>query len=226
MEVRVLKWLKPLIGILLIAISIGGLLFWEIKGRDAVLMEEIIVAKEDIDAGTKVNRNIFITVGISKENKIEGALTQSDIDDLQGKTASQLILKNDQISMKYFMQNEFYLKNNESIFVVDPGWIAMRSSSLRRGDLVDIYGADGRGVIGTFKVAFVKDSTEREIRDTGEEGLNRIENNLLERIDSTSMIDHIEIISTMSKYEELVDCATGVSPTALIIVQKGNLNDK
>lgn len=221
-----LRWLKPLIGILLIAVSIGGLLFWEICGRDALLMEEIMVAKEDILAGTKVVGNMFTTKGIPKENKLDGALLQDDIHLIQGKVTAQLILKNDQVSPKYFREDEFYLDTEESLFVLEPNWIAMRSSALRRGDVVDIYGADGRGVIGTFQVAFVKDSTEREIRDVNIEGKFKMEDKLLERTDSTSIIEHIEIIATINEYEELVACATGVTPTALIIVQKGNKYDK
>lgn len=219
-----MRWLKPLIGILLITLSIGGLLFWEIKGRDAVLMEEIIVAKEDIYADTKVSANMFSTSNIPKDNKIDGALTINDIGSIQGKVTAHLILKNSQVSPRYFRQDKLYLEKNESIFVIDPSWIAMRSSALRRGDVVDFYGADGRGVIGTFTIAFVKDSSEREVKDTSDEG--RIKNNILDRTDSTSAIDHIEIIATMSEYEDLLASVKGSSPTALTIVQKRSYYDK
>lgn len=221
-----MRWFKPIIGVLLIVASIAGLLFWEFSGRDAILMEEVIVAKEDILAGTKIESNMFITNGIPKENKLDGALLPNDIGSLQGKITAQLILKNDQISPKYFREDNFYLDKGESLFVVEPNWIAMRSSALRRGDVVDIYGADGRGVIGTFKVAFVKDNTEREVRDAGDEGRIKVEEKLLERTDSTSIIEHIEIITTISEYQELVACATGATPTALIIVQKESQYDK
>lgn len=201
-------------------------MFWEVKGRDAVLMEEVIVAREDIRAGAKMESHMFITVGIPRENKLEESLTSKDIDQIKGKVSSQLILKNNQISLRYFRQDDFYLNEGESIFVIEPHWIAMRSSSLRRGDVVDIYGADGRGIIGTFQVAFVKDNSEREVRDAGEAGQVKVENLLLERTDSTSVIDHIEIISTLNQYEELLACVTGDIPTSLIIVQKGEKIDK
>lgn len=212
---------KSMIGILLILLSIAGLFFWEWKGRETILLEEVLVAKEEIKKGTMVDGSMFIPKGIPKTNKLEEALVPGDMALIQGKVASQYIAENDQILVKYFRDNEFYLDRDESIYVIDPCWVAMRSSALRRGDIVDIYGSNGLGLLGTFRVAYVKDESEREVRNAVE-GEGGAASNILERTDSTSVIDHIEIISTFREYENLVNCVNGITPAALIIVQRGD----
>lgn len=212
-------------GIMLILLSVAGLLFWEWKGRETILMEEVLVAKETIQKGTAVTRSKFLIKGVPKENMLEEALTPDEWDRLEGKVASQLIAKNDQIILEYFRDNEFYLDQGESIFVIEENWVAMRSSSLRRGDIVEIYGTNGYGLLGTFQIAYVKDASEREVKNAGEGMMNSSGNDILERTDSTSIIDHIEIISSLSEYEKLSACVNGVTPAALIIVQRGEKID-
>ena len=112
----------------------------------------------------------------------------------------------------------------------------MRSSALRRGDIVYIYGTNGLGLLGTFRIAYVKDEAEREVKNAGEGSESNAGGgagygsesdtggDILARMDSTSVIDHVEIITTYQEYERLagsVGGADGATPAALIIVQKG-----
>lgn len=223
---KTLKHIKFILGILLILISISGLFLWEWRGRETIMMDQVLVAKEAIEKGTKVTSSMFVTKGVSRENKLSGALTPDQVNQFQGKEASQLIAENDQIIMEYFRDDEFYLDKDESIFVIEPTWISMRSSSIRRGDVVDIYGSYGGEILGTFQIAYVKDEAEREVRNADLE-LQRAANNdnILEREDSTSVIDHIEIITTYSEYEKLVSYVSGTTPATLIIVQRGDRID-
>ena len=108
------------------------------------------------------------------------------------------------------------MKKGESIFSLKPWWIHSRSSSLRKGDLVDIYDSTGKLYCGTFKVAYVKDEEEQEIIDAeGKKG-----EELLERKFSTGVINHVEIIAQLHEYEYLRGLAEeqGMS---FLIVQKG-----
>jgi len=217
-----LKKIRSVLGILLILSAIAGLLFWELKGREAILTDHVLVASAEIQKGTEVNAAMFIEKGIPKENLLKGALVPGDEKLVEGKAASQFIAENDQIIMDYFTDNEFRLKEEESIFVIDPGWVAMRSSALRRGDVVDVYGTNELGLIGTFRIAYVKDAAEREVRNAGE-GTD-YGSGILDRPDSTSIIDHVEIIATYHEYKHLVKCVSGeggATPAALIIVQRG-----
>lgn len=222
--VGTLRKLKPVLGVLLILLSIAGLFFWEWKGRETIMTVEVLVAKEEIRQGARVNGGMFIAKGVPKGNLLDGALTPADLNLIQGKAAAQLIAKNGQIVMDYFRENEFRLIGEESVFVIDPGWISMRSSALRRGDVVDIYGSNGFNLLGTFRIAYVKDASEREVRDTGDETGGSGGKGILDRPDGSAVVDHIEIISTIREYANLTDCvsgAGGTTPAALIIVQRG-----
>lgn len=225
-----MKRIRSVLGILLILLSVGGLFFWEWKGREAFLMDEVLVAGREIQRGSEVDGSMFFVKSVPKDNLLKGALKPGDRGLLEGKVASQFVAENDQIVMSYFADPEFRLSQEESIFVIKPDWIAMRSSALRRGDLVDIYGTDGLGFLGTFRLAYVKDDAEREVRDAAEgEGVKqRKVSGILDRPDSTSVIDHVEIITTLPEYEFLVNCVSGggeTTPSALIIVQRGDQID-
>lgn len=223
-----MRKLKPILGVILILLSIAGIFFWELRGREAVMTDLVLVAGEEIPEGAAVNAGMFIERGVPKTNLLKGALTPEDAAMIQGRVASQFIAKNGQIIMEYFRDDEFCLKSDESIFVIDPNWIAMRSSSLRKGDVVDIYGSSGSRLIGTYRVAYVKDESEREVKNAGDEASGNKGADILDRPDGTSVIDHIEIITTYREYENLVNCvngAGGTSPAALIIVQRGERFD-
>ncbi len=223
-----MKKIRSIVGILLILSAVAGLLFWEWKGREAVLTDKVLVAAAEIQKGTEVNSDMFLTISVPKKNLLEGALKPIDTKLLQGKRASQFIAKNGQIIIDYFRENTFRLQQDESIFVIDPDWVVMRSSALRRGDVVDIYGTNGLGFLGTFRVAYVKDAAEREVRDAGESEGSCGSEDILCRPDSTSVIDHIEIISTFREYEYLVQSVSGeggATPAALILVQRGDRVD-
>ena len=221
-----MKRIKSILGILLIIISLTGLFFWEWRGREAIMLEQVIVAKEEIQKGTVISNSLFEIKGIPKENKLNGALTPDKVNQIQGKLASQLIAENDQIILDYFTENEFYLEENESIFVIEPNWIAMRSSSLRRGDIIDVYGNLGGELLGTFQIAYVKDESDREVKNVAEQTQQYTENgNILERENSTSTINHIEIISTYAEYMGLEAYVRGEIPAKLILVQRGDQID-
>ena len=76
--------MKTIIGILLIVLSITGLFLWEWRGRETIMLEQVLVAKEQIKKGTEVTGSLFVKKGISKENMLSGALTPDQTDLLQG----------------------------------------------------------------------------------------------------------------------------------------------
>ncbi len=220
-----MKRIKSVIGILLIILSVAGLFLWEWKGRNVILLEDVLVATKEIVKGTTVDGSMFTTKGVSKDNLLKSALTPEDVRMLDGKVTSQYIAENGQIIMDYFRDDEFCLKPEESVFVIKPDWVDMRSSSLRRGDAVDIYSTAEGNLIGSYLVAFVKDEAEREVRDASLESQDVTDKEILQRLDSTSSIDHIEIIATLGEYEEIVSYTNGATSSALIIVQRGEKLD-
>lgn len=224
MKLNFMKKLKTIIGILLIVLSIAGMFFWEVRGREVVMMDEVLVANQEIQGGETIADDMFTVKRIPKSLLLEHVLKPKDLPSLNGKVSAQRIAKNDQIVPIYFDVDSFRMDQNQSLFVIRPEWISMRSSALRRGDIVDIYEEANGDILGTFHVAYVKDEADREVKNAGAETMIKGDGGILERTDSTSMIDHIEIISTLEQYEKIrnrVNGFTGVSAGALLIVQKG-----
>lgn len=215
-----MKRSRTIIGLLLILFAIGGLIFWEVKGRESVLLDNVIVATEAIPAGTLITSEHLSCAGVPADNKIDGALDWQMMPKVLGKIALQDIVRNGQVSKSYLGEEDFFVGDNQSIYVIHPEWISMCSSSIRRGDLVEIYGEPAMERIGTYRVAFVKDLNDIEVTD----GEGRKESNPLQRTISTSAVSHIEIISDMNEYEKIIKYISDGG--GLFIIQKGGLRSE
>ena len=210
-----MKRSRTVLGLLLIIFAVAGLIFWEVRGRETMLLDTVIVAKERIPAGTLITRDLLSAAGILEENRIQGGLSWDKLHLAIGQVAVQDIVENSQISEEFLAESDFYIRSNESIFVLHPEWIAMRSSSIRRGDWIDIYESGSFDKIGSYRVAFVKDANELEVTD----GEGAGGSNALDRTVSTSLISHIEIIADMKEYEKIARLA-GNNETGLLLVQR------
>ncbi|WP_206458953.1 hypothetical protein [Anaerovorax sp. IOR16] len=204
------------IGIILVVSSICGLFFWETKGRECFLMDQVFVAAERIPMGTEVNTNQFKLVYVLRENKVEEAFSKEDKSRLQGKVTAQIIEKNQQVTADTFCKKHALIEEGKSVFLIKPEWIDSRSSSLRRGDWVDFYLAESGTFVGYYPVAFVKDEKEREVRN--EESI--MQDYILERTDATAQISHIEIIAALSEYEGIRHMAEESSEGFLLVQAK------
>ena len=211
-----MRILKPLVGIVLIVVSVFGLIWWEKEGRQELLMVDVVVAKDGIEKGETLSRKHVQVVKSMKENLIDGALDMQGWEKLKGKVVKQYIPKNAQLNEEMVIAKEELLKENQSIFVLQPHWIYSRSSSLRKGDLIDIYDSNGDMHLGTYTVAYAKDEGEQEIITTeGSSG-----EGVLEREFSSGVIYQVEIIAQLEEYEKLRVLAEeqGMS---FLLVQKG-----
>lgn len=206
---------------MLIIAALAGIIFWETIGREAIIYKEIIVAASDIQEGSIITNNMISTKAFQKDNTISNAITKDKINSILGKKAKHNISQNAQITEDFFYCNEFYLKENESIYVIKPEWIYSMSASIRRGDRVSIYTFEELEKIGTYQVAFVKDNNDREVKT--------VESNsdaLLERTDGSSMIHYIEIICDITEYQKILDKTKEESKILIIPEEGGNTNDK
>lgn len=207
------KW-KSLIGIVLILLSLAGLIFWERQGREIFLMEPVLVAAKELPPGERVTRDSFMEVPVPAENKVEGAFAKGDGGKLIGSYAKAKILKNQQLAPSYFSKERENLEEGNAIFVIPREWISMRSSSLRRGDRVALYGSLSFRPVGVYRTAFVKDETEREV--TAPDGMAKPQN-VLERTDGTAEISHLELVTSLEEYEKIRQAAA--EEQGLLIVQ-------
>lgn len=213
------KWIKTLIGIILILSSIAGIIYWELQGRDRLLTEKVLVAKEEINTGTLIAGDMIKEVSIPKEIIISNPLKVINEEQIIGKVSKHYIPKNSQLSSAFFQEKKFRIDYEESIYVIKPEWIEMISSAVRSGDTVKIYSKDREIIIGEYMVAFVKDSSSREVKSISE---NKEDNNILMRNDSTSFVSYIEIKSSIEGYGKLVDYINLSLDNKLLIILKAS----
>ena len=79
-----MKW-KVVIGIILIALSVGGIYLWETKFREEVTMTEVLAASRDITQNKKITQDDLMLLRVNPEALIDGALTAEDAQSLYGK---------------------------------------------------------------------------------------------------------------------------------------------
>ncbi|GAB1475697.1 hypothetical protein MASR2M70_05290 [Bacillota bacterium] len=181
------------------------------------MLDTVIVASEMIPEGTLITRDMLMPAGVLKESRIYGSMDWDRVEGVIGYVADRDIVQNGQLSGEYLADEDFLLGENESVFVLHKDWILMRSSSIRRGDRIDIYKSGNMEKIGDFRVAFVKDENEVEVTDG--EGVN--ETKLLNRTVSTGSVSHVEIIAGVYDYEKILNCVSE-DGAGLLLVQKGD----
>lgn len=196
------KYLKPVMGGMIIVLAIALLIFWEVDGRDAVLMERVLVAKQDIYPGTVIVEEMFKEVSIPGENMIGHGLSENELKKIEGKISNQLILKNSQISDRLFSDYKDKVEEGTGIFLIKSEWIFSVSSSIRKEDVADVYTWDGKTKLGSFPVAFVKDEEGIEVKD-GEIG--KASKKILEREGGSATVHELEIIAPLDKYAEIIE---------------------
>jgi len=209
------KNLKLAVGVVLIVVSVTTFMFWEVKGRDMVFREELVVASAEISAGDVLSYENLAVASVDDDDVIAGAVADEDLDDLMGRVARQYIPQGSQLNHSFLAEEgSLVLKAGESIFALDGNMIDMVSSSLRRGDRVRIYGNSGKVDLGEYPVAFVKDSSDREVKN-----IEQLKNDApMDREDSNYRIDSVEIVCTKDDYAKIIDHIT-VSDSGLTVVQ-------
>jgi hypothetical protein len=96
----------------------------------------------------------------------------------------------------------------------------MCSSALRRGDKAEIISADGARNFGVFDIGFVKDADDEEVRGTVTGGVGFGGADTESRVDATSPIDHVEIITQLQTYLAIKEYAESVPGPSLILIGK------
>lgn len=207
---------KLITGVILIAAAVGALVFWESHGRSMLFETKVIVASSDIRQGDILSEQNIEVKGVGSDYVMKSALKAGSYNELIGKKAKQYIPEGGQISDDFIAgDDDIVLKEDESIYCINKDMIGMVSSSLRRGDRVHIYGGAGKEDLGSYTVAFVKDSADREVKNASELKID----SPLDREDSNYTISSIEIVCTRDAYAQLSDYIA-VSENTLTIVQE------
>ncbi|WP_312094130.1 hypothetical protein [Aminipila sp.] len=207
---------RPLMGILLITLSVVALWWWENLGREQFIMESVMVAKDNIEKGRVIKESDFIEIRSMSESTVPGAITPKSLYQIKGFVANQYIPKLSQVVPKMFTEKGQILGEGKSIFPIKDIWIDSRSSSLRKGDVIDIFSEEGSVYMGTYPIAYVKDENEQEVVNTE----NNPSDEILQRHFSSSVIAHVEIIADLEEYKKIRDVAEEQN-IKLLIIQKG-----
>ncbi len=210
---------KEWIGIVLLILVFAAFVFWEAWGRARFLTEEVIVAAEEIPAGTALDPALFVRASVDRNAVMEGAIRPETAEKVRGKRAAVSIPKNAQISEFQLRDSDYYLAEGESIYVLKGEWIALRSASLRRGDWIDLYtlaGEETFSKLGTYRVSFVRDVNESEVKNTTDGGTAEYDvTPVLSRTSSTAAIESVEIIATERDYAAILDAVWHADEGAL-----------
>lgn len=201
MKKRLWIKIKGVIGIVLIFLAIGGVVYWEKHGRSRLLYIPVIVAKQDIPKNlviSKVNMESYLTYKDVEKSVLIDDYIRS-IEDMVGLESMINIPRNACISRRYFGKEKLVLDKNQFVFKIPKKWIYDLPSTLRRKDEIDVYAVKEDKVDRLNKplihsvVAYVKDSSNREVVSIGED----------ERLDASAKIDSIEIIAKVDEINSL-----------------------
>ena len=212
---------KTILGIALVLIAIGALFFWEAQGREMLLMDSVLVAEEDIKAGERLDVDLFKTISVPAGALVDGAVDPKEAALIAGKEAAIDIVRGAQLSLHYLREPDAAPRPETSFYIIRNEWIAMCTSSLRRGDNVQITSADGRNIIGLFPVAYVKDGDGREVTDassgmysfTGAGGESS-------RVNTSAPIHHVEIMCELKDYRRIFDYCDGKAGAPLMLIRE------
>jgi len=212
---------KTILGIVLVILAIGALLFWEAEGRAMLLMEDVLVAERDVKEGEHFDPGIFRVESAPSGSLVDKAVKPKDAVSLSGMETAADIVKGAQLSHRYFRDPDDAPKPDTSCFVIRNEWIYMCTSSVRRGDEVMITSADGRTILGTYPVAYVKDSEGREVTDASSGVYSFTDSGgESDRVNTSAPIHHIEIECELNDYRRIIDFCAGKIGAPLMLVRR------
>ncbi len=210
--------IKVVVGILLIILSAALMFFWETKGRAMLLNEDVVVTTTSLEAGELLTGDKVKIASVSKDSIMENCLTPDMLNEYIGQTLKYSINVNSQISVNSFISGENPVTMDMSLFKIEPQWIRNISSSIRKADRIFINAyCSGLPVVnlGTYYVAFVKDSSGRElIESTGS-----LQPEILKRTTGLYVPSYIEIAAKLSDYTTILSYVE--QGYSLILVQEG-----
>ncbi|NMA93916.1 MAG: hypothetical protein GX975_04555 [Clostridiales bacterium] len=210
-----MKW-KTIVGIVLIILSAAGMFLWETMGREKLMLVSVLASSTDIRQGNEVDAAQFKEIKVLPENLPKDTLLASDAEKLKGKRASRNIYAGQQLCARDFTEAGGALPDGMSIYVLPESWIYARSSSLRAGDEIELYCMPEKISLGIYKVAFVRDSAEREVIDQIPADA------VLERNTPSAAIASVEILCNAQQYFKLFDAVQAAGPASLLLAMRAH----
>jgi len=133
--------LKIFASIGIAAVTVSGIVSYDLFIKDKALSTEVVVAKERIEKHSEFNRSNLVVERRNKDELVEGYITPEEIGSLYGLDTNVTILENQVISKEYV---EFHNlspdpSKGEAIRPIPSDWIYAMPGSIRRKDIISIY---------------------------------------------------------------------------------------
>lgn len=202
--------IKTAIAIALIVIGVIGLVLWEGWGREKALYAPVLVASQEIYQGQEVTPEMLAEISVPVELVIQNAFRRTDAGNIIGKVSKQYIPVKSQIVPDFFYENDFYIKEGQSLFYCPASWFGQGdrtfTTTIRRGETVEFWSSGLEYKLGDFLIAFARDGSEKEVTDKSEQKYA----DPLDRIESTGIVNHFEIVCTLNEYKKLYNYVYGI----------------
>ena len=192
---RILNFIIPLIGLLLIVLVLSLIWFWETAGRDHFLYEQRLALTQDTERGTVIDASMLAYYSFEKKIIFDEAL--KDPSEVVGLEAASFIPKGTLLHQRYFEPTAVELLEDQYVVRLPADWIYSMPNTLRRKDSISLY-VIGRQegsseILFKTEVAYVKDSMNREIVDASRR----------DRLDGTGVISEISLVLTLDQLQQL-----------------------
>ncbi len=181
-------------------LALLGFIYWEKEGRQQHQEQTILVSSHSIYQGQLLKPEDVKAISLNRKLVVDGALTPKQISFILNKKATQFIPGNMVLLEEYFKEKGRSLPPELSVFTLPSHWIYSRSSTLRRGDWVELYDRGGEISYGSYEIVFVKTAEDYEVESTeNKDG----ELPVLERRQSSGIVHHLEILCSIQDYSLL-----------------------
>ena len=127
---------RAIAGAVLIVLSIAGMLYWELVGRDALMYTQVLTVTRDVEPGTLVTRDMLVLKKAVAPSP--RALRLDGVSQAAGKEAVSYIPAGVELFAEYFEDERLTVHEDrgEYIFSIPAGWLISYPQTLRRGDRV------------------------------------------------------------------------------------------
>lgn len=152
---------KRIIGILLIAASLGTLGFWEFWGRENLSYERILVFREDAGRSTAVTEDLLTVALVETDDP--RILRERDAEGILNRETVQFVPAGTPLYDEYFQDPRLAVGGDTGQYVlsIPNQWLLSYPQTLRRGDTVSFY--CGGELVLSAAVAYARDSSNQEV---------------------------------------------------------------
>ncbi len=196
------KYIRGIIGIILILAVVGGIFLWESVGREYFEYGTIVVLKNHTYDNSTITADMLGIMKVPKDTIIESAVTNPE--EIIGKAARHYLPACTQLVPEYFEEEKLTIKNGQYVLSISPDWIVSYPQTLRRGDTLYFYAfKDGREVRFDENGNAVINDTEKNSRIickavvayAKDGGTQEVVSDDLQRLTGSGNVNLIEIIT-------------------------------